>query len=57
MKRALATLVGPLLAAGGAPRVGDRFPALELPASDGGTFRFADARGRWPLLLFYRGDS
>jgi hypothetical protein len=38
------------------PRVGDPFPAFELLASDGGTFRLADARGRWLLLLFYRGD-
>jgi len=38
------------------PREGDRFPAFELPASDGGSFRLADARGRWLLLLFYRGD-
>ena len=38
------------------PRVGDSLPAFELPTSDGGTFRLADARGSWLLLLFYRGD-
>jgi hypothetical protein len=38
------------------PRVGDPFPGFELATSDGGTFRLADARGRWLLLLFYRGD-
>jgi|SRR5262245_34322485 len=38
------------------PRAGDAFPAFELPTSDGGSFRLADARGRWLLLLFYRGD-
>jgi hypothetical protein len=38
------------------PRVGDALPAFELPASDGGSFRLADARGRWLILLFYRGD-
>jgi hypothetical protein len=38
------------------PRVGDRFPSFDLPVSGGGTFRLADARGRWLLLLFYRGD-
>jgi hypothetical protein len=38
------------------PRVGDPLPAFELPASDGATFRLADARGRWLLLLFYRWD-
>jgi hypothetical protein len=38
------------------PRVGDALPAFELPTSDGGSFGLADARGRWLLLLFYRGD-
>ena len=37
------------------PRVGDRFPDFALPASDGGAFRLADARGRRLLILFYRG--
>jgi AhpC/TSA family protein len=37
------------------PRVGDRFPDFTLPASDGGTFRLAEARGRRLLVLFYRG--
>ena len=38
------------------PRVGDRFPDLTLPTSDGSTFRLADARGRRLLVLCYRGD-
>jgi hypothetical protein len=36
------------------PRVGDRFPHFILPASDGGVFDLAAARGRRRLLLFYR---
>jgi len=38
------------------PRVGDRFPDFALPASDGGVFDFAAARGRRHLLIFYRGS-
>src|SRR4029453_4880820 len=38
------------------PAVGERFPDFALPASDGSTFRPADARGRRPLVLCYRGD-
>jgi len=38
------------------PRVGDRFPDFTLPASDGATFRLADACGRRLLILCYRGD-
>ena len=38
------------------PRVGERFPDFTLPASDGSTFRLADARGRRLLVLCYRGD-
>ena len=38
------------------PRVGDRFPDFTLPASDGSTFRLADACGRRLLILCYRGD-
>jgi hypothetical protein len=38
------------------PRVGDRFPDFVLPASDGGAFDFAAARGRRQLLVFYRGS-
>ena len=37
------------------PRVGERFPDFALPASDGGAFRLAEARGRRLLILFYRG--
>lgn len=38
------------------PAVGDPFPAVAaLPTSTGGTFRPADARGSYLLLLFYRG--
>ena len=38
------------------PRVGDRFPDFILPASDGGVFDLAAARGRRHLLIFYRGS-
>jgi hypothetical protein len=38
------------------PRVGDRFPDFSLPASDGGVFDLAAARGRRILLIFYRGS-
>jgi len=38
------------------PRVGEAFPSFALPTSAGGTFRLEDARGRWLMLLFYRGD-
>ena len=38
------------------PRIGERFPDFTLPASDGSTFRLADARGRRLLVLCYRGD-
>jgi hypothetical protein len=38
------------------PRVGDRFPDFILPASDGGVFDFAAARGRRHLLIFFRGS-
>src|SRR5262245_41514205 len=38
------------------PRVGDRFPDFILPASDGGVFDSAAARGRRQLLIFYRGS-
>ena len=37
------------------PRVGERFPDFALPASDGGAFHLAEARGRRLLILFYRG--
>jgi len=38
------------------PRVGDPFPSFALAASDGSTFRLEDARERYLMLLFYRGD-
>jgi hypothetical protein len=38
------------------PRVGERFPDFDLPASDGSNFRLADARGRRLLVMCYRGD-
>jgi O-antigen/teichoic acid export membrane protein len=38
------------------PRVGDRFPALRLPTSDGRVFDLAAERGRRHLLVFYRGS-
>jgi hypothetical protein len=38
------------------PRVGERFPHFVLPASDGGVFDWAAARGRRHLLIFYRGS-
>ena len=38
------------------PRPGDTLPRFALATSDGGTFRLEDARGRWLMLLFYRGD-
>ena len=38
------------------PRVGDHFPDFTLPASDGSTFRLADACGRRLLIICYRGD-
>lgn len=38
------------------PRVGDRFPDFRLPASDGGVYDFASARGKPRLLIFYRGS-
>jgi len=38
------------------PAVGDVLPSFgPLPTSVGGTFRLEDARGRYLLLLFYRG--
>jgi hypothetical protein len=37
------------------PRIGERFPDFVLPASDGGIFDFAAARGKRHLLIFYRG--
>jgi hypothetical protein len=43
-------------AAAGAPALGERFPDFELPLSDGGTYRLADARRAGPVLvMFYRG--
>jgi hypothetical protein len=38
------------------PRVGDRFPQLRLPTSDGAVFDLAAERGKRHLLLFYRGS-
>jgi len=39
------------------PAVGDPFPTVAaLPTSAGGTFRVADAREQYLLLLFYRGS-
>jgi hypothetical protein len=38
------------------PTVGDPFPPFALATSDGGTFRLEDGRGRYLMLLFYRGD-
>jgi len=38
------------------PRVGDRFPDLRLPTSDGTVFDLAAARGKRHLLVFYRGS-
>jgi AhpC/TSA family len=38
------------------PNVGDPFPSFALATADGGTFRLEDGRGRYLMLLFYRGD-
>jgi peroxiredoxin Q/BCP len=37
-------------------KVGERAPDFELPGTGGRTFRLADYRGRWLVLLFYPGD-
>jgi peroxiredoxin len=38
------------------PRVGDRFPEFNLPASDGSRYAFAAADRKRRLLIFYRGS-
>jgi len=38
------------------PRVGDRFPEFNLPASDGSLYAFAAADRKRRLLIFYRGS-
>jgi hypothetical protein len=38
------------------PGVGDEFPDFSLPDSAGNLFRLSAQRGKWLLLLFYRGD-
>lgn len=55
LSAALLALLGLLLTAcgaGGPPDVGDRAPAFDLPAAQGGSVSLADYRGE-PVLLFF----
>ncbi|MGH7509965.1 MAG: hypothetical protein ACREMZ_10885 [Gemmatimonadales bacterium] len=36
-------------------RIGERFPALQAPAVDGGTLRIPDELHEISVLIFYRG--
>jgi peroxiredoxin Q/BCP len=44
-----------LIAFGSIPKVGDRVPQFNLPASDGRTVALKDYAGKKLVLVFYRG--
>jgi peroxiredoxin len=55
MKALVVTAVLGLIAFGSTPKVGERAPQFNLPASDGRTVALKDYAGKKVVLVFYRG--